>query len=122
MTRPSKTKTSETKASRPRRLGRMLRRLAPILLVLVAVGGVAAVLAWPGAPAEAPETQPKVVNVHTERVTVRAELDDWFELDGTVEPDAVRQISAEVAGRIEAYGQAAGALVLALDDLLNFLG
>jgi len=102
---------------RTRRLRAAVKRLVPLGLVLLVAGGVVAVAVWPREQEAPSKTVPKVVNVHTERVVARATLDDWYELEGTVQPEAVRQICAEVPGRIEAYGPAgAGSAGRALDE------
>ena len=51
---------------------------------------------------------PKPVNVTVEKVEVIPTVPDEFVLDATVEPNRVVKVSAEVAGRIERYGQRNG--------------
>jgi membrane fusion protein (multidrug efflux system) len=79
-------------------------RLAPAAILLAAVGLVALVAAMPDAPEEAKPVEPTPVNVTVEPVRVLPEVAETFDLPGSVEPNRIVKVSAEVAGRIEAYG------------------
>ncbi len=79
-------------------------RLVPAAILLVAVGLVAAVMMMPASEQEATIVTPPPVDVSVEPVRAIPEIAETFELPGSVEPNRVVEVSAEVAGRIEAYG------------------
>lgn len=70
-----------------------------ILLVLILLVILSIRVVFGGQKVRAVEVPP--VNVKVEVVQPIAALPDTFDLDGTVEPDRVVKVSAEVAGRIE---------------------
>jgi membrane fusion protein (multidrug efflux system) len=81
----------------------------PVVLVLGAVVLAALVALMPKArePEIPVETPP--VNVSIQKITPLPQLADTFELTAVVEPFRVVEVAAEVAGRIERYGERAAA-------------
>jgi len=69
--------------------------------VVAALGAVAAVTLWPDAPSEAPPKQVPPANVRVMRIAPIARLPDAVTLPGSVEPNNVVRVAAEVPGRIE---------------------
>jgi membrane fusion protein (multidrug efflux system) len=82
-----------------------LRRLIPVALVVIAAAlvGVVALMPREADPALANEVPP--VNVEVQRVQAIPELADTFTLSAVVEPYRVVRVAAEVAARIERFGQ-----------------
>lgn len=82
-----------------------LKRLIPTALMLIAAGAVA-VIYW--LPADAPQTPPveaDPVNVTVSRVRAIPTFPDTFDLTAIIEPNRVVHVAAEVAGRLEGFGQ-----------------
>ena len=81
------------------------RLLIPAVLVLVA--GVLVCVVAVMKPTETPPPPPQIVpvNVETVRVQPLPELADAFVLTAIVEPNRIVKVAAEVAGRIERYGE-----------------
>lgn len=79
-------------------------------LVAVGVGlvGLVAMLQ----PKKEPPPQPEVVpvNVQVQTVTPLSELPDVLQLTAVVEPEATVRVAAEMAGRIERYGERSAAM------------
>lgn len=69
---------------------------------LVFVGALAML---PKQEIQTPPVQIKPVNVEVQRVVAVPELADTVELTGVVEPFRVVKVAAEVAGRLERYGE-----------------
>jgi len=84
---------------KPRRLIAAMVLGPAILLVLILLVILSIRVVFGGQKVRAVEVPP--VNVKVEVVQPIAALPDTFDLDGTVEPDRVVKVSAEVAGRIE---------------------
>jgi membrane fusion protein (multidrug efflux system) len=80
------------------------RRLAPIGVLAAAVALVAAVAIIPVPRAEPKVIEPPPTNVTVEVVRAIDQVEETFDLPGSVEPNRVVKVSAEVAGRIESYG------------------
>lgn len=78
-----------------------LGTLVSIVLVVIAVGLVAAIAMFPSASEEVAESTPTPVNVEVWPIEPVERLEDGFQLTGVVEPEAVVQVAAEVSGRIE---------------------
>lgn len=83
------------------------RRLGPALLVLAAAGGVAGIYLMPTPPTEKEVVETPPVNVVVEVVERQPRVEETFDLPGTIEPNRVVKVAAEVAGRIEFYGRRA---------------
>jgi membrane fusion protein (multidrug efflux system) len=73
------------------------------VIILVAAGGVGLVYMMPDREEDAQEPEVVPVNVETWPVATVPELADTLDLSAVVEPEAVVQVAAEVAGRIEHY-------------------
>ena len=95
-----------TETVRKKSLGRkLLSKLLPLLIILIGLAVVGVIYKLPADKAEPEIVPPPPVNVTVERVTVISTVPDEFMLDATVEPNRVVKVAAEVAGRIERYGQ-----------------
>ena len=82
-----------------------------LICILIIVGGLVAVTIIAAVPKNKSEPQvlpPPPVNVMVEQIAVIETMPDQFELDGTVEPNLVVNVAAEVPGRIERYGPYTG--------------
>ncbi|HOA73514.1 MAG TPA: efflux RND transporter periplasmic adaptor subunit [Phycisphaerae bacterium] len=84
--------------------GGRLGKIVGAAMVTVGVLIVVAIARMPAPVASVPPVEPVRVNVTTQTVEPLPQLPDTFTLTGVVEPRVVVQVSAEVAGRIEAYG------------------
>lgn len=82
----------------------LLGKLIGLVLVLIGVGIVAAILSMPTPVQPTPPVEAVPVNVTVQPVTPIPHVADTFSLTGVVQPRAIVQVSAEVPGRIEAYG------------------
>lgn len=82
----------------PKSLG---RRMAPAIVILLAVLAVVGVAMMPGRKAAPAKTDLIPVNVCVQTIQPIAEMPDTVELPGVVEVNAVVKVSAEVEGRIE---------------------
>lgn len=80
-------------------------RLAPAMILLAAAGLVVLVAAMPDVQEEPKVIEPPLVNVVVEPVRILPEVADTFDLPGSVEPNRIVKVSAEVSGRIEVYGE-----------------
>jgi membrane fusion protein (multidrug efflux system) len=85
------------------RLAGLCRRREVLLAVLGAAVAAAAVFLLPARRSDAPPGEVAPVEVEVERIRPLAVAADTFEIDGTVEPNRVVNVPAEVAGRIERY-------------------
>ena len=85
-----------------------MSKLLPLLIILIGLASVAVIYKLPADKAEPEVLPPKPVNVTVERVEVISTVPDEFVLDATVEPNRVVKVAAEVAGRIDRYGQRKG--------------
>jgi len=101
-TMPELGRTDSHTGGKPPRWG---RRLIPPALILVGVILVAVVALMRPATPTPPPAEPVPVNVEVRLVRPTPELPDTFDLTGVIEPDRVVNVAAEVAGRIERYGQ-----------------
>ena len=81
------------------------RRVIPLVIVVVAAALVGIVALMPDKPAPMPDNGVPPTNVIVQTVRPLPELADTFTLSAIVEPDRVVHLAAEVAGRIERYGQ-----------------
>ncbi len=79
--------------------------LAGGVVAIVAAAVVAMAIWLPGRKRDSDPSPPEPVNVTVEVIEIISTLADTFELDGKVEPNVVVRVSAEVAGRIERYGE-----------------
>jgi membrane fusion protein (multidrug efflux system) len=95
--------TSELRPPRARR--KWLPKLIPGGLVVAALGAVYGVARLPSAAPDAPAIEVPPVNVSVMHVTAAPELADTVTLSAAVEPDYVVHVAAEVAGRIEKWGE-----------------
>ncbi|MBN1490256.1 MAG: hypothetical protein JXA69_10085, partial [Phycisphaerae bacterium] len=87
-----------------REAGSRRSKLVAAATVLGAAAIVVTIAALPSAVEPVPPAEPVPVNVTVQRVEPVPELADTFTLTGVVQPRVVVSVSAEVAGRIEAYG------------------
>jgi membrane fusion protein (multidrug efflux system) len=94
----------ERKDLSPKALRSTIRRLLPVGVVAAAVALVAAVAMMPVSRMEPEVIEPPPTNVTVEVVRVIDQVEETFDLPGSVEPNRVVKVSAEVAGRIESYG------------------
>jgi membrane fusion protein (multidrug efflux system) len=97
----------------------LTRKIVSLLIVLVAVAGVAAVSQLPAKKQEVPATEAPSVKVSVMTVAAEAEFADTFELPAVVEPNRVVTASAEVDGRVEWIGPKKGTHVQAGDALIR---
>lgn len=102
------TLTESVQHARPESAGRPARwrRLViPAVLILGASVLVCAIALMrpPHAPVQPAEVAP--INVRVYSVQPLAELADTFDLTAVVEPERIVTVAAEVAGRLERYGQ-----------------
>jgi membrane fusion protein (multidrug efflux system) len=87
---------------RPMSLGRVMRQLAPVLVVLAALAGVLTIyFVVSKRNNDKPVEPPPPTDVKTERVNALTEAVESYVLVGQVSPDRVVEVSAEVAGRVE---------------------
>jgi membrane fusion protein (multidrug efflux system) len=94
---------NEVGSPRRRRRG-LKKRLVPGLIVLLAASavGLVAWVAWKTAKEpELPPTEPPPVNVQVLRVRAQPVVPETILLPGTVEPNRIVKVPAEVSGRIE---------------------
>jgi len=82
-----------------------LRKLIPAALIVLAVAGVYCIAMLPKAADDTPPIEIPPVNVSVMPVTAVPEMPDSVTLSAVVEPDYVVRVAAEVAGRIEKWGQ-----------------
>jgi len=124
-----------SEAMKPARRKSIWRWVGPALILTAAVAGVVVVVLLPPRDKTQEVTPPEPMAVGVETVTAVASLHDTVELDGSVEPQWVVNVAAEVSGRVERYATiascparplkegdpiAAGALILYLNkDLLE---
>ncbi|MGD8450332.1 MAG: efflux RND transporter periplasmic adaptor subunit [Phycisphaerae bacterium] len=80
------------------------RRVVPALLLVVVAGLVGVVALMPSDPAPVPPVVAVPVNVTVETVALE-DVKDALTLTAVVEPNRVVRVAAEVAGRIERYGE-----------------
>ncbi len=80
-------------------------RVIPLMIVAVAAGLVAVVALMPEELAPLPDGGVAPTNVIVQTVRPLRELADTFTLSAIVEPELVVRVAAEVAGRIERYGE-----------------
>jgi membrane fusion protein, multidrug efflux system len=96
----------ETTESHPHRVRRRwLRKLIPAGLVLAAAAGVYYIAKLPNPAQDPPAVEIPPVNVSVMHVTAAPEMADTVTLSAVVEPDYVVRVAAEVAGRIERWGE-----------------
>ena len=79
----------------------VVRIVVPLAIALVALGGLAMVVALPPRKEKKVETKRPPVNVTVQVVKAIPLFDDTIDLPGVVEPDRVVKVPAEVAGRVE---------------------
>ena len=84
------------------RRGGAVAKVVVSIVMLAAVGLVVAVAILPAPGRDEPVQSVRPVNVRVAPVVPIPEMPDAFVLPGTVEPNSVVRVSAEVAGRIEA--------------------
>ena len=84
---------------------RLLSRLIPLVIIIAGIVAVAVIYKLPVDENQPEVVPPQPVNVVVERVRVIPTMPDEFALDAKVEPNRVVKVAAEVAGRIERYGQ-----------------
>ncbi len=94
-----------------RRARGWLKRLIPPVLVVMAAALVGLVALMPKDVDPAPNNDVPPVNVHVQLVQAVPELADTFTLSAVVEPHSVVQVAAEVAGRVERFGQRVRAVI-----------
>ncbi len=87
----------------PRR--RWLSRLVPAGVVVAGLVVVGLVAQMPANEVTVAETPPPAVNVKTWRVAPQPELADTVIVSAVVEPEAVVEVAAEVAGRVERFAE-----------------
>jgi membrane fusion protein, multidrug efflux system len=87
------------------------RRLAPAIVISLAVLAVVGVAMMPGRKKEAAKPVVQPVNVQTLTIQPIAELPDTIEMPGVVEVNAVVKVAAEVDGRIEKLSACEGQTV-----------
>jgi membrane fusion protein (multidrug efflux system) len=80
------------------------RRLVPLVIVVVAVALVVLVALIPDEPEPLPDNGIPPTNVIVQTIQPIPELADTFTLSAIVEPESVVRVAAEVAGRVERYG------------------
>jgi membrane fusion protein (multidrug efflux system) len=79
-------------------------RVIPAAVLVTALVVVAVIALMPEKPAPMPDNGVPPVNVIVQTVHPIPELADTFTLSAVVEPDSIVRVAAEVAGRIERYG------------------
>ncbi len=79
-------------------------RLIPTALVVTAVVLIALIAMMPDETPPPPATEVPPINVKVLRIQAVPELPDTLDLTAVVEPDRVVRVAAEVAGRIEKFG------------------
>jgi len=108
-------KTGKNKAS-----GGWFRRNIPkVVIVLAAIGAIAAIKRLPQQQRQAPPTEAPPVNVTVTPVVAEPELADTFELPAIVEPNKIVTVSAEVEARVERIPLVEGSAVRAGDLLVQ---
>ncbi|MBU0616810.1 MAG: efflux RND transporter periplasmic adaptor subunit, partial [Planctomycetes bacterium] len=81
------------------------RRVIPLVIVVVAAALVGVVALIPDEVDPMPDNGVPPTNVIVQTVRPIPELADTFTLSAIVEPECVVRVAAEVAGRIEKYGE-----------------
>ncbi len=106
-----KTETEESRISKPtlppaKKSGQgwLRRTLSSVVMVAVAIGVIIALLVLlPKRNGNTPPAALKPVAVRVMEVQSIAEVDDSFRILGSVEPDCITAVAAEVSGRVEAF-------------------
>jgi membrane fusion protein (multidrug efflux system) len=82
------------------------KRLAPVIIVVAALGSVAALwAALPAKPSDQGATKPPPVPVEVEQLRAAEGVRDELVLHGVVKPYRTVMVAAEVSGQIESYGK-----------------
>ncbi len=104
------TDTTESPGTKPRK-GWLRRNIIKAIIILVAVGALTAVTKIPPRDRQVPPGEQPKVNVKVVSVVAEPQIADTFILPGTVEPNEIVQVSAEVSGRVEHIGPKEGIAV-----------
>lgn len=87
--------------------GSVRARLVPAMIIVAGLVCLVIIGMLPKPEESVESLPPQAVNVVVEKVVPIASLPDTLELDGEVEPNLLVKVAAEVAGRVERYGQRA---------------
>lgn len=100
-----------------KRSGKVLTALIAGLLVLLAASFVVVVVVWPKAAEKTPDQKVPAVNVTVLPIVPIKDFKDTFTIPGSVEPNSVVRVAAEVPGRIERITGVEGQTIAAGDKL-----
>lgn len=104
------TDTMESPGTKPRK-GWFRRNIIKAIIILVAVSALTAVTKIPPRDRQVPAGEQPKVNVKVVSVVAEPQIADTVILPGTVEPNEIVQVSAEVSGRVEHIGPKEGIAV-----------